>query len=381
MAVFHYVVQPAALPAQKLGLLSSQPVEKSAIALCRLVEPPRNMLPQMKKQADACEQRKRGVRMESISESDEDGSPNHAAAALADEFGGCPLKLRDSAERAEEVRVQLQEGNRLMRSRMVQWLAEAAVPLSLSKHGCRLMQVAIEVASGTGRERLVNQLRDSVCDLYKSPHGNHVLCKLIEVLPAASVGFVLDAICGKATSVAKHRFGCRVLERLIEHCTESQLTPLIEELVQEAEPLSRHEYGNFVVQHLLEYFPATRSGIMARLLASLSTLAMHRAGCHVVVHALHHCSPAEHRAMLERLMSSDEAPALLAEIACSRFGSLVVEELADVPACVTEARSALTYALPHIVQTECGLRVAQRFGLVQVDASDATEQLLAAPAA
>jgi len=280
---------------------------------------------------------------------------------------GDPLELAESSERSSEVVSRLEMGDRAEQRNVLNWLLPAARQLALSRHGCRAVQKALEVAGGPGRDKLVTALEPHAVELYESLHGNHVLTKIVEMMPSASLRPLIGRLVEKGpTVVARHRFGCRVLERLIEHCSETEIGGLVDEIIADSEAVSRHPYGNFVIQHLLEHgMPHRRAEILRKLNGFVPQLAMHRTASHVVQRALDFGSEDQQRAIVGALLKA-EGTASLVEVACTRYGSFVVEQLAGLLRGATwgeEVLRRLNQGLPELGKTPFGLRVVDKFGL------------------
>lgn len=247
----------------------------------------------------------------------------------------------------------------------IDWIADRAVTLAFAKHGCRVVQKAIDVAGAPERERIALKLQPHVMELCESLHGNHVLAKLVEVLPptGSAVGFVVEKLRGCEVKTAKHRFGCRIWERLIEHCADdSQMRVALDAIVTEAAILCRHPYGNFVVQHLLEHgSPERKTALLALLLPELPLLASHRTAAHVVQKALVFTGEAGERAIVLRLLGG-EPPHSLEEVACTRYGSFVVEDIFAKSSAWAEGevRARLTPCLLQLSTSQFGKRVADK---------------------
>jgi len=284
-----------------------------------------------------------------------------------DEVGehlGDPLGLGESPRKSSEVLERLEHGSPTQRSQVLEWLLKAARPLALSKSGTRVVQRALEVAGGPGRDALVAELAPHAVELYESLHGNHVLTKVVEMMPSAALGPLIERLVERGpTAVARHRFGCRVMERLIEHCSETELGGLLDEIVAESGTLCRHPYGNFVVQHLLEHGTVRRQrDIMAQLLGSVPQLAMHRTASHVVQRALYYSEEEQRLAIVDAMLQA-ESPNSLVEVACSRYGSFVVEQLAGMRTPRSEeVYRCISNGIPELVNSQFGIRVASRFG-------------------
>lgn len=269
-------------------------------------------------------------------------------------------ELKDNPERCARANCLLDDGGQAVREAMVHLLVPHLLDLSLSECGCRVAQRLIEVLGPTEREDAMKQFHGKVKDLYASRYGNYVLAKVVEVLPCQKVVFIIQELLGSVATAARHRYGCRVLERLIEHCP--QIEGLVDEIVAEAEALSKHQFGNFVVKRLLEHGREPwRDRVVEPLLGSLAALAKHRSASHVVQQAWLVSDGRRQMQMVDALLSA-ESPTLV-ELACTRYGSYVVEELISLPNDIVRLR--LMSGLDTLKSSEFGRRVAERFGFIE----------------
>merc|ERR1712070_558687 len=233
--------------------------------------------------------------------------------------------------------------------------------------GCRVLQKAIEVVTNSDLIVLSKQLEPHVLELAQSPHGNFVLAKMVERLPPVSVNFVIERLQGSGSKIAQKKYGCRVLERLIEHCSEHQMAPLIRELVADADVLSRQQFGNFVVQHLLEHGEMPlRSCIVRQLLPCISALAMHRSASHVVQKALDFCDAATQVEIVEAFLVA-ESPNSLLDVACSRYGSYVVQHFARIQWTKSRVRAHFARNIGTLQESPYGKRTIECFHLAPPD--------------
>jgi len=186
-------------------------------------------------------------------------------------------------------------------------------------------------------------------------------------MPPRSLAFIFQEFEGRGHKVARHRFGCRVLERIIEHCpeTQGQTASLFDDLEADAEALCRHPYGNFVVQHLMEHgTPERKSRLVASLLDQMPAFAKHRTASHFVQRALEHGGDDVRNKIVWALLEA-EGENSLEEVACSRGGSFVAEQLADVfSSSSAEVARRFLDAMPALEESPFGMRVLARFGLL-----------------
>jgi len=290
-----------------------------------------------------------------------------------------PFFVADDAEKCRELISRFETASPEQCRELAKWLAPVVRRFSLSREGCRVVQKAIEMTGGVDRDRIVTNLEPHIMELNESPHGNHVVAKMVEIMPPTAIGFVIDAIRNNTVLTARHRFGCRILERLIEHCSEQQLLVLLDEIVAHAETLCRHPYGNFFVSHLLEHGSQNRRiGIIQQLLKTLPQLAVHRTASHVVQRAIDHSNDDVKQDLITTLLQA-ESPHSLVEVASSRYGSFVVEQLASVGVGQEEVRQSLVRGVDSLATSPFGKRVIDSFGLgngtaaVIGDALDSTQ--------
>lgn len=286
--------------------------------------------------------------------------------ALMVRFGN-PMELRESMQGASEVMKMLESEDCADRRHLVAWLAIYARQLALSSQGCRVLQKAIEVVNSSDLSVLCKQLEPHVLELAQSPHGNFVLAKMVERMPPKSISFVIERLQGNGSKTAQNKYGCRVLERLIEHCSEEQLAFLVRELIADADALSRHQFGNFVVQHLLEHgSPALRSSICSTILPCIPTLATHRNASHVVQKALDFSDAAMQTEIAEAFLQAGH-PNSLVEVACSRYGSYVVQHFARIPCTRPRVCAHISCDIGVLQESQYGKRTMECFRLMPQD--------------
>ena len=102
---------------------------------------------------------------------------------------------------------------------------------AFESQGCRVVQLAFQVADTRVAAELLSELKGSVLAATRSPHGNYVIQKAIEFMPPAACSFIVEEICGAGVAVARHRYGCRILCRIFEHSPRG--APATEALCEE----------------------------------------------------------------------------------------------------------------------------------------------------
>jgi pumilio RNA-binding family len=274
------------------------------------------------------------------------------------------LACMDNSEQGNAVIQVLEEGSLVEKHNMLVQLYPIVQQLAVSKGGCRIVQKAFEVAGGQDRDMLITALEDYIIDMVESPHGNHVLSKAIEVLPAAKISFVISALLGRGLIVSRHRYGCRIVCRLIEHCNEDMICELLNEILAESDLLARHQFGNFVIQTALEHAsPARRSSMVLQLLPGFATLAKHRSGSLVAQRIFDYCTEDEQSLAIHAMLQGQECVELV-EIACHRYGSYVLEQVAGLRCNgVQEVAQTLASKVCDLQASEHAVKVVQAFGL------------------
>merc|ERR1719284_624344 len=99
--------------------------------------------------------------------------------------------------------------------RVVARIVGSVLRMAFEPYGCRVVQLALEVASAADKDAIVSELHGHVREAMLSPHANFVIQKVVEALPVASVSFVAKELATHAAEAARHRFGCRILCRLV----------------------------------------------------------------------------------------------------------------------------------------------------------------------
>lgn len=275
-----------------------------------------------------------------------------------------------SEERCQQLIEQLdishRSGDRLELHVHLLFVIENSRELALSRHGCRVVQKALEVASGADRDALLATWQNHVIELYESPHGNYVLAKAVEVLPRNKLTFIVSALKGRGLTVSKHRNGCRVVCRLIEHASEEEVGDLLDEILPDSEFLAKHQYGNYVISMLLEQgSPARRAAVLEKLLPSIPQLAQHRFGSLVIQKLLDFCHEEGKQQVIKLLTATcvQNNTCALLEAACNHYGSFVVEQLANEKVSYFEVHELLQANAARLRASGPGQRVISAFKL------------------
>mmetsp|Transcript_82125 Transcript_82125/g.249092 ORF Transcript_82125/g.249092 Transcript_82125/m.249092 type:complete len:570 (+) Transcript_82125:58-1767(+) len=289
-----------------------------------------------------------------------------ALQAEASEAGsGAASEGELEAKSCEELAKGLEAGG-AARLAAVEALRGSVLRCALAATGCRVVQLALEVAERRAAEELVAELHGHVQEAIESPHANYVIQKVIEAMPVTLSSFVAEELRGVGPAVARHRYGCRVLCRLLEHTSGSAgLAEVVDELLAQAAELCRHSFGHHVMQSLLEHGqPAQQRRVVAALREDLLGHARHRCASHVVEAALAHCPAADQAAVAAGLLGDGDGPDRMVALAQNQFGSFVARALLRLPGETREAAwGHLQLGAARLKETKPGQRLLRDLGL------------------
>jgi hypothetical protein len=263
--------------------------------------------------------------------------------------------------KAELIR-QLELGGDMMH-RAISSIRGSVLKMALEPFGCRVVQVALDVAGPTDKDSLVSELHDHVRLAITSPHANFVIQKVIEVLPAKSASFVAEEMLSFVVEAAQHRYGCRVLCRLVEHhlcggldC--SATTDLIDRLLLKTEQLIHHNFARHVLDLILEHGGASqRQHIAKTIRRDVYCHAKNRYSSYVVEKALTLCSATEAASIACDLLATPEQFLTLAVHEC---GMHVVKSVVKLHAeCGRQAKDLLLANAERVASTKYGKRLLE----------------------
>jgi len=203
--------------------------------------------------------------------------------------------------------------------------------LAFEAEGCRLVQLALEVADRHTATELADGLRGSVARLVLSPHGNYVIQKIIEVLTAQEVPFIVEELAEASLDLAQHEYGCRVYCRLLENAALDQHSQLlIDEVVADAECLVQHKYGHYVAECVVEHgLPRQQQRIIEALRQGLARNVQNRNAAYVIEKALLYAGREERERLAWDLLQME--PAHVVAIAGSPTGIGIARALLQQP--------------------------------------------------
>jgi hypothetical protein len=260
---------------------------------------------------------------------------------------------------------QLKAGGDEMRMALSK-ISGSVLSMAFEPMGCRVVQLAFDVANASDRQAMAAELRGHVHDAVSSPHANFVIQKVIEVLPVSSSNFVAEELLTFAVDAARHRFACRILSRLIEHhlCDKAgsaTMHRLIAELLPETERLIRHNFARHVVELILEHGSKDQQETIIRAIRKDAVRnAKDRHASYVVEQVLYHCSVPERDTLASDLLCSLENFWVLANHEC---GSHVVKALLKYRGSfATHAMEQLNVGAAKLCTSKYGQRLLEEMG-------------------
>jgi hypothetical protein len=297
-----------------------------------------------------------------------------AAKAKAKEEGLSAFPILESPP-LEEVSVtpemskmftrQLKAGGDEMRTALSK-INGSVLSMAFEPSGCRVVQLALDVANASERQAIAAELRGHVHDAVSSPHANFVIQKMIEVLPVSSSNFVAEELLTFAVDAARHRFACRILSRLIEHhlCDKAGLATmnrLIDELLPETERLIRHNFARHVVELILEHGSKCHQETIIRAIRKDAVRnAKDRYASYVVEHCLYHCSVPERDALASDLLCNLETFWVLANHECASH--VIKALLKSHGSFATRAMEQMNVGAAKLCTSKYGQRLLEEMG-------------------
>jgi len=232
-------------------------------------------------------------------------------------------------------------------------IEDEVVHMAFHSEGCRVVQLALEVARDGSRLKLADAFKTHVIEAALDPSANFVIQKMIEVLPIAFTSFVPKELKGSVKKVASNKHGCRIFYRLLEHVGCNETIEVIKEALQNISFLAGSPYGRYVIQAILEYGTAAqRKQIVDALCVELIPYAQDRITSTVVEKALDHVSEADKLYMAAELLA-DEKEVLA--MAGSRYGRFIVKVLFQMPGWPSErVREILRQGQDHLCKSKHG---------------------------
>jgi pimeloyl-CoA synthetase len=252
----------------------------------------------------------------------------------------------------------LEAGGELQRAAVAK-LRGSVHQFAFKQKGCRVVQLAFQVADQKEAADLVEELHTHVRAAINSPHANYVIQKVVEALPIALASFIVLELGGVAVAASCHRFGCRVVCRLVEHSAADRRTgALVEELLNESEKLCRHNFGHHVIQSILEHgLSKQRMQIVESLCADIPNNIKNRNSCYVIEKTLSYGSIEDQRKLANALLQHPESMVTLTE---NQFGCHIARALLRLPGEPSQrARDVLRSVAPKLRTTRFGSRLLE----------------------
>jgi len=254
----------------------------------------------------------------------------------------------------EKLRAQLSGDSSEEKMAAIAAIEDEVVHMAFHPEGCRVVQLALEVARDGSRLKLADAFKTHVIEAALDPSANFVIQKMIEVLPVAFTSFVPKELKGFVKEVASNRHGCRIFCRLLEHIGCDETIEVIQEALQNISFLACSPYGKHVIQAMLEYGSATqRKQIVDALCIKLISYAKGRITSTVVEKALDHASEADKLHMVAELLADEKEMLAMAD---SQYGRFIVKALCQMPGRPSErVMEILRQGQDHLCKSKHGM--------------------------
>ena len=141
-----------------------------------------------------------------------------------------------------------------LRLKITRRLRGSLLKLTKDKHGCWVVQEALQAAPAELHVALAQELRGNVLACCRHRHGNFVLQRCVELLSHDAVSFIVEELKDHAVDTSLHIYSGRVMQRLIEHCPHSgNMMALLDALLHQENlhQLIMDPYGNNVLRAVL----------------------------------------------------------------------------------------------------------------------------------
>uniref|UniRef100_A0A7S2NAJ3 PUM-HD domain-containing protein n=1 Tax=Zooxanthella nutricula TaxID=1333877 RepID=A0A7S2NAJ3_9DINO len=233
---------------------------------------------------------------------------------------------------AADLMAQLQKGG-AARASALNTLQQPGLVRSLGfqQLGCRVVQLALDLAERQDAVRLAQGLRGHIVEAIKSPHCNYVVQKFIKVLSPQEAEFVVREIADARFQCVRHEYGCRILCRLLEHSgAESGMARILDRVLAEAEDLIKDQFGHYVMESVLEHgAPHHRQRIVAALQASLTRGSLRRNAAYVLEKAIWYGTSEDRVKLATGLLALPRHGA--DALAWSQGGGVVLRAISQLP--------------------------------------------------
>ena len=264
-----------------------------------------------------------------------------------------------------------------LRLKIVRRLRGSLLKLTKDKHGCWIVQEALQAAPAELYASLALELRGHVLACCRHRHGNFVLQRCVELLSHDAVGFIVEELKDHAVDTALHIYSGRVMQRLIEHCPHSgNMTVLLDALLQRESlnQLIMDPYGNNVVRAILSSGKPVHIKLIGRTLAAnVLAYAQHRHAS-LVMEAFLDALKGKHQDellqertdLMTSLLAGSAETSPFAQIALDRFGNYIAQRIMEDCQGSTEQQrvldllTALRPKLRHASNGQHILQAAQR---------------------
>jgi len=227
--------------------------------------------------------------------------------------------------------------------KIVRRLRGSLLKLTKDKHGCWIVQQALQCVPAELHPLLAFELRGKVLACSQHLHGNFVLQKCVELLSHGDVGFIVEELKNHAVDAASHIYSCRVLQRIIEHCPHDSpgMAELLNNLLtsNQIQKLATDPYGNNVLRAVLARGRPTHLQQIARLFVDDSNILAYARNRHssLVLERVLEAMTGEFRrelqeerdALMVALLGEEASNPPFTQMALDRFGNYIAQRVIE----------------------------------------------------
>ncbi|CAM9281125.1 unnamed protein product, partial [Sphacelaria rigidula] len=140
-------------------------------------------------------------------------------------------------------------------------LAEACVPVATHRHGCCVLQRAMDAATKEQSRMLVAQVCINALQLMQDPYGNYVVQYVLGTCGREEADTLVTVPLGKVAMLSMQKFSSNVIEKCMDRASEEVIVKYVHELADPAamRPLLQaslfDQYANYVIQKTLQLAP------------------------------------------------------------------------------------------------------------------------------
>ncbi|CAM9795367.1 unnamed protein product [Phaeothamnion confervicola] len=133
-------------------------------------------------------------------------------------------------------------------------LLGGCVKIATHRHGCCVMQRALDAADPAQRVALVHEVAEHALPLMQDPYGNYVVQYVLQMSSPAEAAGLVAAPLGQIAALSMQKFSSNVVEKCLERASDEVQAAYLAELsdaLATAPRLLQDQFANYVVQRAL----------------------------------------------------------------------------------------------------------------------------------